>query len=416
MSSSAVGLALAGAEVGLQVQAAVCVRFIDRIAMFNQPGDTHMTTQYASTAGSIRALLLGVALLVAAPVSAQNARSITMDTPITSQEARVTSQFRAQFDAMMANYERMATRQGNLSILEKASEARLAMNRVTEQQLAIVHSRTGYPDLASAVIVSELLASRPVKEHAKSLPLPGAAAVVSQCNSVDSSPGTRYAELIAKEVTSSILAAATFACVETILGENGSLVCEPFAIANDIAQGLFNVATFCAGEGGSNQADAAYLRLEHLHNDLSAAVTTIVNNDNSNKTSIVNNDNSNTASIIANDNSNKTAITTNDNTNTANIIGNDNTNRTTIVNNDNTNTANIIANDNANKTTIVTVANANTASIINNDNANKNTLVAEIRALGCEIVRLLNTPDGQRASSILACSAAPGFPYSWNKK
>jgi hypothetical protein len=402
--------------------------FDDAIMMFNKPGDTHMATRHTSTAYVLRSLFLGLLLLpLAAPLTAQTARTITMTTPITAPEARATAQFRAQFDTMMANYERMATKQGNLTTLEKASEARLAMSKVTEQQLAILYSRTGYPDLSSAVIVSELLASRPMKEQSKSLPFPGAAAIVSQCNSVDYSPGTRYAELIAKEVTSSILAAATFACVETILGENGSLVCEPFAIANDIAQGLFNVATFCAGEAGGNQVDASYQRLEHLHNDLTAGISSIVSNDNSNKTAIITNDNTNTANIVSNDNSNKTAIITNDNTNTTNIINNDNANKTalvtlanantaTIVNNDNTNTANIVNNDNANKTAIINNDNANKTAIIANDNANTATLVAEIRALGCEIVRLLNTPDGQRASAILACSAAPGFPYSWNKK
>ena len=331
-----------------------------------------MATRHTACACFLRALFLGLLLTVAAPAIAQNARSITLTTPLTAQEGRETAQFRAQFDTMMANYERMATKQGNLKTLEKASEARLAMSRVTEQQLAIIYARAGFPNLAGAVIASELLASRPMKEQAKSSPFPGAAAVVSQCNSVDSSPGTRYAELIAKEVTSGLLAAATFVCTQDVLGANASFPCIALAIADDVAQSLFNVATFCDGEGASNQIDANYQRLEHLHNDLSAGITSIVNNDNSNKTA---------------------------------IISNDDANRTTIVNNDNSNTASIIANDNANKTTLITVANANTA-----------TLIAEIRALGCEIVRLLNTPDGQRASAILACSAAPGFPYSWNKK
>ncbi len=353
-----------------------------------------MAIKHTSTVRCLRALFLGLLLIAAAPATAQKARSITLDTPLTGQEAGETARFRAQFDTMMANYERIATKQGDLSTLEKASEARLALSRVTEQQLAILYSRAGYPDLASAVIATELQASSPAKSRAKSLPFPDAAAVISQCNSVDSSPGTRYVQLIAKEVTQAIIDSANYGCVETILGVNGSLACIPFAVANSIAQGFFNTSTFCAGEAGGNQADASYQRLLHLHNDLSAGVTSIVNNDNSNKTAIINNDNTN-----------KTTIVTNDNTNTSNIIANDNANKTTIVTNDNTNTTNIIANDNANKTTLITVANANTA-----------TIVAEIRALGCEIVRLLNTPDGQRASAILACSAAPGFPYSWNKK
>lgn len=75
-----------------------------------------------------------------------------------------------------------------------------------------------------------------------------------------------------------------------------------------------------------------------------------------------------------------------------------------LTTNINQSTASIINNDNTNKT-----------AIINNDNANKDTIVAALSALGCEIIRLLNTPDGQRASSILACSAQPGFPYKWNK-
>ena len=363
---------------------------------FRQPttGDTTMNAIRTSIPKLIRTLFLGLLLIATAPATAQKARSITLDTPLTGQEAGETARFRAQFDTMMANYERIATKQGDLSTLEKASEARLALSRITEQQLAILYSRAGYPDLASAVIATELQASSPAKSRPKSLPFPDAAAEISQCNSVDSSPGTRYVQLIAKEVTQAIIDSANYGCVETILGVNGSLACIPFAVANSIAQGFFNTSTFCAGEAGGNQADASYQRLLHLHNDLSAGVTSIVNNDNSNKTAIINNDNTN-----------KTTIVTNDNTNTSNIIANDNANKTTIVSNDNTNTTNIIANDNANKTTLITVANANTA-----------TIVAEIRALGCEIVRLLNTPDGQRASAILACSAAPGFPFSWNKK
>ncbi len=364
-----------------------------------------MNVTRAAIPNLIRTLLLGLVLAATGPVAAQKARSITLDTALTAQEAGETAQFRAQFDTMMANYERIATKRGDLSTLEKASEARLAMSRVTEQQLAILYSRAGYPDLASAVIATELQASRAVQSRAKSLPFPDAAPIVSNCDIVDYAPGTRYAELIAKEVTQALLDSANYGCVETILGVNGSLACIPFAVANSVAQGLFNTSTFCDGEVASNQVEASYLRLLHLHNDLSAGVTSVVNNANTNAASIISNDNSNKTAIITNDNTNTASIVSNDNSNKTAIITNANSNTTTIVTNDNTNTTNIIANDNANKTTLITVANANTA-----------TIVAEIRALGCEIVRLLNTPDGQRASAILACSAAPGFPYSWNKK
>jgi hypothetical protein len=161
-------------------------------------------------------------------------------------------------------------------------------------------------------------------------------------------------------------------CTQDILGENGSLACVPFAIAADIAIALFEVASFCADEAAGVTADNSYSLLTHLHVDLSTSTTNIINTSNTNTTNIINNDNANKTSIIAN--------------------------------------------DNANTTTLVNVANANTASIITNDNANKAAIVAEIRGLACEIIHLLHTPDGQRTSAIQACSAAPGFPYSWNKK
>jgi hypothetical protein len=102
-------------------------------------------------------------------------------------------------------------------------------------------------------------------------------------------------------------------------------------------------------------------RLAHIHDDLTADV----------------------AAITANINQSTAAINTNINQSTASIISN---------------------------------ANANTTAIITNDNANKDTIVSALSALGCEIIRLLNTPEGQRASAILACSAQPGFPYKWNRQ
>lgn len=45
------------------------------------------------------------------------------------------------------------------------------------------------------------------------------------------------------------------------------------------------------------------------------------------------------------------------------------------------------------------------------DTSNVTNVVAGV---GCEALRLLNTPDGQRASSIPACSTQPAWPYTWN--
>ena len=66
--------------------------------------------------------------------------------------------------------------------------------------------------------------------------------------------------------------------------------------------------------------DANFNRLGHLHDDPSAAVTTIVNTSNANTTAIINNDNANTTTIVAN-------------ANTVTIIGNDNANTSAIITN-----------------------------------------------------------------------------------
>ncbi len=42
--------------------------------------------------------------------------------------------------------------------------------------------------------------------------------------------------------------------------------------------------------------------------------------------------------------------------------------------------------------------------------------VEGLRQLGCDTVRLENTPEGQRASAIPVCSDQPGFPYGWPQR
>lgn len=281
-------------------------------------------------------------------------------TPAVAQTRGTIASFRAQYDVMMANYENLFAVSGNIDGQIRAQRGRAAMQAVTNEQLAKVFSKTRIPDFSTVAAVSKYLVERKPTQLQKSLPFPGEPAIVSSCNGTDYTSETRYAETIANEVTQSILAAAAWVCNEDILGENGSLACVPLAIAADITQGLIDVANFCAGEVTANQVTANLERLGHIHDDLAADFA---------------------------------ALTVNINQSTASIISNANTNKTAIINN-----------DNANKTAIIT-----------NDNANKDTIVAALSALGCEIIRLLNTPDGQRASSILACSAQPGFPYKWNK-
>ena len=145
-----------------------------------------------------------------------------------------------------------------------------------------------------------------------------------------------------------------------ILGEGGntSLVCVPFAVGQDVAAIPYELADFCGGEEDSALAQGSYDRLEHIHSDLEEA----------------------RAAIIANDNSNRTLI-----------IDNDNANRTQIINNDNSNRDLIIA----------------------NDNTNRDMIMGDIRGLACDLMRLINTPEGQRASSNPSCVGQPQFPYNF---
>jgi hypothetical protein len=270
--------------------------------------------------------------------------------PAVAQDAVALQNLREQYDAMMADFEHILKAQGDPAGTEKARRGREAMRGLSDQQLANLYSHTRIPNLSVVVTATQYLVSKADSRKAvatarsaasfgaESLPFPEPIALDPGCNGVDISSGTRYTQLIAKEVTNSVLAAAAWACNEDILGENGSAACIPLAIAADVANGFFDTSAWCSGEFTSNQVDANFNRLGHIHDDLTAGITTIVNNDNTNTANIVGNDNTNTANIVSNDN-----------TNTANIVSNDNANRTLIINNDNANLATIISNANANK-------------------------------------------------------------------
>jgi|SRR5882672_3161146 len=294
--------------------------------------------------------------------------------PVFSQTPDAIQGFRSSYAAMIDSFDQIFRQQGNRKGMNLVSQARATMGMISDAQFARVFTKSGVPDLAEASAAMQgaaAIVQRSAKPQMKSLPFPSADSVIDACVNTPHDDQLTYDALIASQVTSSILSAAAWVCNEDILGENGSLACVPLAIADDIAQGFFAVRSFCAGLESGVLIAGNYDRLEHIHTDLGAAQTAIIDSVNASTTSI---------------NSNIDAS------------------RTSINNNINTSTASIISN-----------ANANTTTIINNANTNRDILVGELHALGCEIVRLLNTPEGQRASSILACSAQPGFPYKWNK-
>jgi hypothetical protein len=299
--------------------------------------------------------------------------------------------FRADYGVVLDGLESALSQNGNSRSLKLLQQSRASLNTASDANLARIFGDAGTPDLSGTVSEMRRFSTRAA---AKSAGLPGAGAIHSACASNPHDSESVYQALIAAQVTSSILSAATFVCTQDILGENGSAVCIPFAIADDIAQGIFAVRSWCAGEEGGAKSDASFERLDHVHSDLADARATILSDSSTKLTAILNNSNTNTVSIISNSNTNTGSIISNSNTNTGSIISNSNANTTTTNNN----------------------INASTASIINNSNQNKDAIVGELRALACELVRLLNTPDGQRSSSIAACMAQPGFPYSWNNK
>jgi hypothetical protein len=192
--------------------------------------------------------------------------------------------FRANYDVMMSNFERMAAATGNTARQERAHQGREAMRLVTDAQLAKTFGQNPVPDLSFGATASQYLAakidSQKTAETKRALsPLtpgfPGPVALVAGCDGVDITADTRYALFIIKEVANSILAAAAWVCNEDILGENGSAACIPLAIAADVANGFFDTATFCAGEVTANQVDANFNRLDHIHNDLADAQASI---------------------------------------------------------------------------------------------------------------------------------------------
>jgi len=349
--------------------------------------------------GSIGLARLTIALAATVTLGAH---AVETQRPQTPAQAPQASTFRSDYGFVLDRLETALTQNGNARSLKLLQQSRLRLNTVNDATIARLFGETGVPDISSSV--AELRRSQGGWVQ-KSAGLPDAGGIHSACSSNPHDSGSVYDSLIAAQVTSSILAAATFVCTQDILGENGSAVCIPFAIADDIAQGIFAVRSWCAGEEGGAKSDASYDRLGHIHGDLADARSTILSNASTNLTSILTNSNTNTTTITGAITTSTNSIVTNNNGNTAAIIANSNANTTTTNNNINANTTSILNN-----------ANSNTTSILNNANANRDVLVGELRALACEIVRLLNTPDGQRSSSIGACMAQPGFPYSWNKR
>lgn len=225
------------------------------------------------------------------------------------------------------------------------------------------------------------------------------------CNSTPNDANTEHNEIIAINVANIAAIVGDVACnsIVVILGEGTNLpACIVAGVLHEVAEGVqfaLDLQSFCDGDIAGEENHATFSNLYHVHNDLMNSVA----NDDQNKTAVITDIDSKSAALATQLNTGTTAILNDIDSKSAALSTQLTNSTTTIVNNANANTTTIVNNDNANRT-----------QIINNSNANRDAMIAELRVVGCELDRLLNTPEGQRSSVITSCSGQPGFPYKFS--
>jgi hypothetical protein len=317
-----------------------------------------------------------VGLLAGGPLSAQEA-AVPAERSKGGQE-----QFRADFLRFTDVFARAALRAGDKGRAAQILHARQLMKAAPAEELARMAKVGPLPDLKpliEAAIKLDQQLTRASEARALASPVqqrpgfPDRPAILGACDAIVHDSQTTFAFLVVEQAADVILAAAGRICDEVVVlvgeGGNTSLICLPFEIALTAAKIPFALADFCGGEEDSSYLEGNYNRLAHIHDDLEAEAA---------------------------------SIRSNDNTNAANIISNDNSNTANIISNDNTNATNIVNNDNANRDILVTEI-----------QASKGEIIAEIQGLACELIRLVNTPEGRRSSDILSCATEPGYPYDF---
>jgi hypothetical protein len=340
-------------------------------------------------------------------------------------------QTRSDFLKVITSYRQILTKMGMTEQVKNLDRAQEQFRQLPAKELTVI--RKGTPNLDDFHAAAENLLMETAEMNSRSgssmkvqskkqkgdgTMTPMTAGFPDVSFTCPESP-VSFAALTAADTTffvaDGVREAAQDACKETavILGEGGntSLACIPVDaiwIAAKVIQFAIHV---CADNETGDYVSANYDRLGHIHSDLESSVS----NDNANKTAIINNDNTNKTAIIADIDSKAAAISSQIDAGTTTILTRIDEKATAIINNDNTNRTAIINNDNNNTSNIITNANANKTAIINNDNANFLASINEMRALGCDILRVLHTPDGLRSSDIPSCAGKPGWPYRWGK-
>ena len=194
--------------------------------------------------------------------------------------------FRPDFNRLLDTYDGVFRKVGNARGLRLTASARESLRAVSDDQLAKLFAKIRVPDLSAAIQAAEKLdALTPAPgsraPRAPDTPgFPGAPPILSQCNDIAHSSGFTFGALVAWQVLRTVLAAAEFACEETLVvageGGNAAGACIPLAIAQDAAAIPYELASFCGGEEDSALAQGSYDRLEHIHNDIEAARAQII--------------------------------------------------------------------------------------------------------------------------------------------
>jgi hypothetical protein len=234
----------------------------------------------ASRAFSIPAAMIAL-VLVTSPAGAGQQGTVTAD----ARTDRLAS-FRPDFNKLLNHYDGVFRKVGNARGLRLTASARESLRAVSDDQLAKLFAKVRVPDLTAAVQAAEKLESLTPTPGARAprAPdtegFPNAPPILSQCDNIAHSSGFTFGALVAWQVLRTVLATASFACLEDIVvageGGNGAAACIPFAVAQDAAAIPYELASFCGGEEDSALAQGSYDRLEHIHNDIEAARVQII--------------------------------------------------------------------------------------------------------------------------------------------
>ena len=194
--------------------------------------------------------------------------------------------FRPDFNRMLDAYDKVFQKLGNARGLRMTASARESLRAVSDDQLARLFAKVRVPDLASAVQAAEKLNTAIPAAGSKAVSsgetpgFPNAPEILEACRGIAHDSQFTFGALIAFQVLRTVLAAAEFACEETLVvageGGNTAAACIPLSIAQDAAAIPYELASFCGGEEDSALAQGTYDRLEHIHNDIEAARAQII--------------------------------------------------------------------------------------------------------------------------------------------